>query len=138
MVTRDGVAGLSEGSHSSGNGNMRGYPLGSLLSSCDNDGGLDDPLHYSPFSEEGSAFEDLPGNSHPSEGNVIEPNTFFKDGPANDKSSQNKNRHGGGIIIYIRDHLPCKEIKSYTLPQNIECKFMEVTCGKTKWLLVGG
>ena len=51
---------------------------------------------------------------------------------------RDRNKHGGGIIIYIRDHLPCKEIKSFILPQNIECKFIEVTCGKTKWLLVGG
>ena len=49
---------------------------------------LDDPLHCSLFSEEGSAFEDLPNNSHPAEGNVIEPNTFLKDGPANEKSCQ--------------------------------------------------
>ena len=60
LVRGDGVVGLSEGSHSSGNGNVWGYPLGSLSSSCDNDGSLDDPLHFSLFSEEWSAFEDLP------------------------------------------------------------------------------
>ena len=49
-----------------------------------------------------------------------------------------RNRHGGGIIIYIRDHLPCKEIKSYNLPDNVEGMFIDVKIGKTNWLLVGG
>ena len=57
LVGGDGVAGSSEGSHSSGDGNVRGYSLGSLPSSCDNGGGLDNTLHCSLSSEEGRAFE---------------------------------------------------------------------------------
>ena len=49
-----------------------------------------------------------------------------------------RNSHGGGIIIYIRDHLPCKEIKSYNLPDNVEGMFIDVKIGKINWLLVGG
>ena len=49
-----------------------------------------------------------------------------------------RNCHGGGVIIYVRDHLPCKEIKSYSLPGNVEGIFIDVTIGNTKWLLVGG
>ena len=46
--------------------------------------------------------------------------------------------NGGGIIIYVRDHLPCKQIKSHNLPENVEGLFLEINIGKTKWLLVGG
>ena len=49
-----------------------------------------------------------------------------------------RNCHGGGIIIYVRDHIPCKQIKSCGLPGNVEGMFIEITIGKTKWLLVGG
>ena len=49
-----------------------------------------------------------------------------------------RNCHGGGIIIYVRDHLPCKKINSYILPGNVEAMFIEVKFGKTTWLLVGG
>ena len=49
-----------------------------------------------------------------------------------------RNSHGGGIIIYVRDHLPCKKINSYSLPGNVEGMFIEINFGKTKWLLVGG
>ena len=49
-----------------------------------------------------------------------------------------RNRNGGGIIVYVRDHLPCKEIKSYSLPKDVEGMFIEVTLGKTNWLVVCG
>ena len=45
---------------------------------------------------------------------------------------------GGGIIIYARDHLPCKEVKLYSLPGNVEGIFIDITLGKNKWLLVVG
>ena len=49
-----------------------------------------------------------------------------------------RNCHGGGIIIYVRDHIPCKKINSHSVPGNVECMFIEITLGITKWLLVGG
>ena len=49
-----------------------------------------------------------------------------------------RNCHGGGIIIYVRDHIPCKKINSHSLPRNVECMFIEITLGITTWLLVGG
>ena len=41
-----------------------------------------------------------------------------------------RNCYGGGIIIYIRDHLQCKRINSYSLPGNAPMY--------NQWLLVGG
>ena len=49
-----------------------------------------------------------------------------------------RNCNGGGIIIYVRDHIPCKQIKTYSLPEDVEAMFIEITLGKTNWLLVGG
>ena len=31
-----------------------------------------------------------------------------------------RNCHGGGIIIYVRGHLTCKKINSYSLPGNVK------------------
>ena len=47
-----------------------------------------------------------------------------------------RNCHGGGILFFIRNELPCKELKS-GLPNNIEGIFMEITIRKTKYLILG-
>ena len=49
-----------------------------------------------------------------------------------------RNSHGGGIMFFIRDDLPNKELKSHKLPDNIEGIFIEITLGKNKWLIMGG
>ena len=49
-----------------------------------------------------------------------------------------RNCHGGGIIFFIRDDLPCHELSSHKLPNGIECTFLEMTIRKSKWLNVGG
>ena len=46
-----------------------------------------------------------------------------------------RDSHGGGIMIYFPDYLPCKMIESYLLPQNVECMFIEMNIRKTKWLI---
>ena len=47
-----------------------------------------------------------------------------------------RNCHGGGIILYVRSDLPCKELNLHTLPNNVEGIFAELTIRKTKWLFV--
>ena len=42
-----------------------------------------------------------------------------------------RNNEGGGIIIYVRSEIPCKEIK-YNLPNNIEGIFIELNLRKKK------
>ena len=49
-----------------------------------------------------------------------------------------RNCHGGGIMIYVKDHIPCKRITSYSFPGNVESMVIEITLGSKKWLLVGG
>ena len=48
-----------------------------------------------------------------------------------------RNCHGGGIIIFVRDNIPCKKI-TCSLPENVEGIFLDITLGNKKWLLFGG
>ena len=49
-----------------------------------------------------------------------------------------RNCHGGGIMIFPRDDLPCHELRSHKLPSDIECTFLELTIRQSKWLVVAG
>ena len=48
-----------------------------------------------------------------------------------------RNCHGGGIMIFSRDGLPCHKLPSQ-LPSDIECTFLEMRVRQSKWLIVGG
>ena len=37
-----------------------------------------------------------------------------------------RNRHGGGILVYIREDIPGKELSKHTQPSNIEGIFLEI------------
>ena len=37
-----------------------------------------------------------------------------------------RNKNGGGILIYIRDGVPAKELKIYSVPDNIKCEFVGI------------
>ena len=50
---------------------------------------------------------------------------------------QDPSGHGGGLIIYVRDDIPCKLLKNQKLPGNVEAIFIELNL-KNKWLLMGG
>ena len=56
------------------------------------------------------------------------PNPFRKD----------RDVHGRELLLYVRDDIPCKEIKSHPLPNNIECLFIEIKLRKKKYILVAG
>ena len=49
-----------------------------------------------------------------------------------------RNHEGGGIIIYVREDIPCKEIKNHYLPKDIEGIFIELNLRNKKWILFGG
>ena len=49
-----------------------------------------------------------------------------------------RNSQGGGLIIYTRDVIPCKELKSVKLPSDVEGIFIELNLRRSKWLLIGG
>ena len=49
---------------------------------------------------------------------------------------QDKNRNGGGIMIYIRDNIRSKLLTKHVFPDNIEGLFVELNFRKSKWLLM--
>ena len=49
-----------------------------------------------------------------------------------------RNRYGGGIMIFPREDLPCHELKYHKLPSDIECMFLELRIRQSKWLVVAG
>ena len=44
-------------------------------------------------------------------------------------------KNGGGILIYVRDFLPCKKLRKHAFPHDIEGMFVELNFRKSKWLL---
>ena len=51
---------------------------------------------------------------------------------------RDRNKFGGGLLLYIRDDIPSKIIKmQYKLPSGIECLFAEINLRKKKYLIVG-
>ena len=45
---------------------------------------------------------------------------------------------GGGVLIYVKEGIPCRELKSNTRIENVEGIFLEINLRKMKWLLFGG
>ena len=50
---------------------------------------------------------------------------------------RDRNKNGGGVMIFFRDGIPSKEIKVNFLSSNVECLFIELNIRKAKWLVVG-
>ena len=48
----------------------------------------------------------------------------------------NRHRNGGGVLIYIREDIPSKELNNHLL-NHIEGMFLEPNLRKIKWLLFG-
>ena len=48
-----------------------------------------------------------------------------------------RNRSGGGVIIYVRDCIPSKLLTKHFFPNNIKGLFVELNFRKCKWLLLG-
>ena len=49
-----------------------------------------------------------------------------------------RNKSGGGVLIYVRDQLPCVAIPLENKPKDIECIFLDLRIRKKKFLLIGG
>ena len=43
----------------------------------------------------------------------------------------------GGVLIYVRDDIPSKQVTKHKLPGDIEGVFVEINLRKTKWLIFG-
>ena len=48
-----------------------------------------------------------------------------------------RNRHGGGVMVYIREDIPSKELRKHKFTKVVEGLFIEVNLRKTKLLLFG-
>ena len=48
-----------------------------------------------------------------------------------------RNRNGGGLVIYVREDIPNSMLTKHNFPENIEGLFVELNFKKTKWLLGG-
>ena len=48
-----------------------------------------------------------------------------------------RNRNGGGVLIYAREDIPSKPLTDHKLPHYIEGIFVELNLRKNKWLFFG-
>ena len=46
-----------------------------------------------------------------------------------------RNRHGGGLLLYVRNNINAVFLKSYVFPDNIEAFFIEILLKSCKWLI---
>ena len=46
-----------------------------------------------------------------------------------------KNRNGGGVVIYAREHFLSNVLRKHSCSNNIEGIFLEINFRKSKWLL---
>ena len=49
-----------------------------------------------------------------------------------------RNSRGGGIMLFIRDDIPFRLLKSENLPSNTEALFIEINLRSKKWLICCG
>ena len=49
-----------------------------------------------------------------------------------------RNCNGGGIIMYIKSGLPCKELKSHKSPEDLEQIFLKFVLLNKKWISLVG
>ena len=48
-----------------------------------------------------------------------------------------RNRNGGGVIIYVREYIPSKILEKHKLPRDVEGIVVELNLRKIKWLFFG-
>ena len=49
-----------------------------------------------------------------------------------------RNAEGGGLFIFVKEDIPCKNLCSHTEKDNYEGIFFEINLKATKWLIFGG
>ena len=50
---------------------------------------------------------------------------------------RDRNRFGGGILIYVKENIPARVLDTHELPDDIESIFLELNFRRNKWLLMG-
>ena len=49
---------------------------------------------------------------------------------------KDRDSHGGGVLVYVRDDIPSKEVKTFTIGEGTEGMFIELNFRKSKGLLI--
>ena len=49
---------------------------------------------------------------------------------------KDRNSNGGGILFYVRNDIPAKELKYIPIPDDIECFVIEINFHKNKWMIL--
>ena len=49
-----------------------------------------------------------------------------------------RNRYGGGVLIYVREDIPSKLLSKHNFTKNVEGLFIEINLRKSKLLFFGG
>ena len=49
-----------------------------------------------------------------------------------------RTKHGGGVIIYVREDIPSKKMTDHKQLNTFEGIFFEINLKKSKWLVFGG
>ena len=50
---------------------------------------------------------------------------------------RDRNKHGGGLLFYINENIPCKLINDEIIPSDIEMIIFESLVKTRKWLCIG-
>ena len=51
---------------------------------------------------------------------------------------RDRDKNGGGVLVYVREGILCRELKTSPGTENIEVIFLEINLRKTKWLVFAG
>ena len=54
------------------------------------------------------------------------------------RRDRNDKNIGGGVLIYVKEGILCRELKLKSEFANLEGIFLEINLRKTKWLIFGG
>ena len=49
-----------------------------------------------------------------------------------------RDANGGGVLVYVKEGIPCRKLKTNPGIDNLEGIFLEINLRKTKWLLFAG
>ena len=50
---------------------------------------------------------------------------------------RDRNNFAGGLLFYVNENIPCRELKAEQIDSNFEIIFLEITMWTRKWLIIG-
>ena len=65
------------------------------------------------------------------------PNSLFHIDGYSPPYRKDRSNNGGGLILYVRNDIPSKELRHICIPIDKECIFIEINLFKRKWLICG-